>query len=228
MLQDRAFADELMDDPDLPAETYEAVLADLARVNRATWAYRPTLQFLKRAVGRRRAFSVLDVGFGQGDMLRRIAAFARARGQAVRLVGVDLNRNSIAAARAATPLHTAIDFRHGDYADLAGEGWDCIISSLVAHHMNPAQLSAFLRFMDAEAQAGWFVNDLHRHNFAYRAYPWLARLLRVHPIVRHDGHVSIARAFRRSDWAAQLDTAGVAGARVRRIFPFRLCVEKVV
>ena len=66
----RAIADEQMDAPDLPAEIYRDVLADLAKVNRAAFAAWPTLAFLKRALGDRRRFKLLDVGFGQGDMLR--------------------------------------------------------------------------------------------------------------------------------------------------------------
>ncbi|MCT2558409.1 methyltransferase domain-containing protein [Tsuneonella sp. YG55] len=227
MLADRAIADELMDDPALDARTYAAVLHDLARVNTLTLARRPTLAFLRRAVGGRSRFRLLDVGFGDGDMLRAIAHWARRRGIEAELVGVDLNPRSVAAARAATPGELAIDYRTGDYADLAGAGWDCVISSLVAHHMSRQELLAFLRFMDREAAAGWLVNDLHRHGFAFAGWPLLAGLMRWHPIVRHDGHLSIARSYRPGEWSPLLAEAGVEGARVYRQFPFRLCVEKL-
>ena len=108
----------------------------------------------------------------------------------------------------------------------AKQGWDVILSSLVAHHMTHDQLIAFLRFMDAEAQAGWFINDLHRHGFAYLGYPLLATLARWHPIVRHDGQLSIARSYRPAEWPALLAEAGIEGATVARVFPFRLCVAK--
>ncbi len=227
MLGERLIAEELMDDPALDAATYHEVLHDLAKVNTVTLARRPTLRFLHRAVGERRAFSLLDVGFGDGDMLRAIADWAASRGIEARLVGIDLNPRSASAAARATPSDMAIDYRTGDYADLSGEGFDCIVSSLVAHHMTQAQLVAFLRFMDTEARAGWFVNDLHRHGFAYHGYPLLARLARWHPIVRHDGRMSIARSYRPGEWAPLLARADVRGAQVKRIFPFRLCVEKL-
>lgn len=226
MLAERADAEELMDDPALDAETYTAVLCDLARVNTLTLARRPTLNFLSRTIGSRAKFKLLDVGFGDGDMLRAIARWARARGVAAELVGIDLNPRSVAAARAATPPDLAIDYRAGDYADLAGEGWDVVISSLVAHHMTRVELVRFLRFMEREAAAGWLVNDLHRHALAYWGWPLLARLMRWHPIVRHDGRLSIARAYRRAEWPPLLAEAGVEGARVYRQFPFRLCVAK--
>ena len=227
MLAERLIAEELMDDPALPPATYDAVLKDLAQVNRVTLAHRPTLAFLDRAVGKRRSFSLLDVGYGDGDMLRAIAAWAEKRGIEARLVGIDLNPKSRAAARSRTSDGLPIDYRVGDYAELSGEGFDCVVSSLVAHHMTRGQLVAFLRFMDREAQAGWFVNDLHRHAFAYAGYPLLARLFGWHRIVRHDGHMSIARSYRPDEWPPLLAEADVDGVRAFRAFPFRLCVEKL-
>jgi hypothetical protein len=90
--------------------------------------------------------------------------------------------------------------------------------------MSHDELVAFLRFMNTNARVGWFINDLHRHSFAYLGFPLLARLIGAHPIVRHDGQLSIARSYRPDEWPALLTEAGVAGAQVRRIFPFRLCV----
>ena len=215
-----------MDADDLPAATYADVVADLARVNVVTMAARPTLAFLRRTCRPGGRYRVLDVGYGDGDMLRRIARWGERRGIAFELVGIDLNPRSEAAARAHTPAGIAIDWRTGDYADLADEPWDVVLSSLVAHHMSHAQLVAFLRFMQDHARVGWLVNDLHRHGFAYRGWPLLAALFRWHPIVRHDGHLSIARSYRPDEWPPILAEAGITDARIHRAFPFRLCVER--
>lgn len=245
MLETRAIAEELMDAQDLSEADYVAVVHDLARVNTLTMARRPTLQFLSQLhhhVARKQAealrglseagrhapvhLRILDVGFGDGDMLRTIHRWAAKRHVTVELVGIDLNPRSLSAARAATPSDMAIDWRIGDYADLAGQDWDIILSSLVAHHMTHEELIAFLRFMEAEAQAGWFINDLHRHSFAYAGFPLLAWLMRWHPIVRHDGQLSVARSYRPAEWAPLLAEAGISQAVVKRFFPFRLCVSR--
>lgn len=224
-LAERAQGEELMDADDLPADTYAAVVRDLARVNSMTLAARPTLAFLRAHTRPGGRYRLLDVGFGDGDMLRRIARWGARRGVLFDLVGIDLNPRSELAARADTPAALAIDYRTGDYAELADEPWDFIVSSLVAHHMTTAQLVAFLRFMQDHARVGWLVNDLHRHRFAHAGWPLLARLFRWHPIVRHDGHLSIARSYRPAEWQPLLDQAGVA-ARVFTAFPFRLCVAQ--
>ena len=226
-LAERAIAEELMDADDLDAATYAAVVGDLAKVNVVTMARRPTLGFVRRALRNRKRFKLLDVGFGDGDMLRTIARWASKRGVEAELAGVDLNPRSELAALAHTPAEMPIRWLTGDYADLAGQGWDMIISSLVAHHMTHDQLVHFVRFMEAESRMGWLVNDLHRHGFAHSGFPILARAFGWHRIVRHDGTLSIARSYRPGEWPPILAEAGVPDARVYRAFPFRLCVEKM-
>jgi 2-polyprenyl-3-methyl-5-hydroxy-6-metoxy-1,4-benzoquinol methylase len=225
-LRQRIRDEEQMDDPSLDPAIYDEVLKGLGRVNRWTFAARPALAFLARATRGRTGFSLLDVGSGEGGMLRVIARWARKRGLAARLTGIDLNPKSEGTARAMTPVDMPIDYRTGDYRELGR--FDLVVSSLVAHHMTDRQLRDFLRWMEANSDIGWFVNDLHRHGFAYRGFPLLTTLLRVHPIVRQDGQLSIARSFRPGDWRSILADAGVTeGVRVRRYFPFRLCVERL-
>ncbi|MDX3909260.1 MAG: methyltransferase domain-containing protein [Sphingobium sp.] len=214
-----------MDAETLSPATYAQVLAGLARVNRVTMAARPTLQFLGRSGPA--PFRLLDVGYGDGGMLRAIWRWASKRTIACDLVGIDLNPRSEAVAQARHPSGATIEYRTGDYAALSEEPWDFVVSSLVTHHMSDRQRLDFLMFMENVAQRGWFVNDLHRHAFAYYGYPLLARLLGVHRIVREDGQLSIARSFRPGEWETMLAHAGLAGvAQVDRAFPFRLCVER--
>ena len=222
----RSRQEEQMDAETLDPATYHAVLRDLVRVNRWTLAARPTLHFLERAARGLPRLRILDVGFGGGDMLRTIWRWAERKPVEVELVGIDINPKSAAIAQALTPARATIDYRTGDYRDVPGP-FDVIISNLVAHHMADAELRDFLRFMEATAQRGWLVNDLHRHAFAHQGYPWLARLLGVHRIVREDGQLSIARAFRPSEWQALLVEENILAAKVVRRFPFRLCVERL-
>lgn len=226
-LAQRSLAAEQMDDPAMPPEMFEAVLTDLARINRWTMTVRPILAFLNRHVPPGQPFSLLDVGFGHGDALRAIAAWADKRGSAARLTGIDLDPRSEPVARAATPDGTAIDYRTGDAAAVA-EPHDFWIASQVTHHMTDAEVVAFLQLCERRAIRGWMIGDLHRHAVAYRGYPLLARLLRVHPVVRQDGTLSIARSFRPDEWRVLLNDAGIPSeaVKLRWYLPFRLCVER--
>lgn len=217
-----------MDGDAVSQHDFTACMADLAQVNTVTLARRPTLAFVADALARIPGVPlILDVGFGAGDMLRAIAVMLRKQGRAARLVGIDLNPRSEAAARGMTPAALEVSWRTGDaFAWPEGDPPDLVISSLVTHHMDDDEIVRFLAWMDATARHGWFVNDLHRHAFAWHGFTAMATLARWHPFVRHDGPLSIARSFRRSDWDTLLARAGVTGATVEWRFPFRYCVAR--
>ena len=225
----RSDAAELMDTDCTDEADYARCLRDLSRVNTATLARVPTLAWLDRAVRRRapgEAVSVYDVAYGHGDMLRAVARWARRRRRPVALRGVDLNPAAAGEARAASS-GLALDLQTGDVlATVPGSAPDYIISSLFTHHLTDAQLVDFLRWMERHATYGWFVNDLHRHPVPYHGFRLLAWAMRWHRFVRHDGPVSIARAFTRAEWERLLAEAGVPGTIVWR-FPFRLCVSRL-
>jgi SAM-dependent methyltransferase len=227
----RAVDPELMDrEPIAPADL-SACLRDLAAVNTLTLARRPTLAWLAAATKgwpRGASFTLLDVGCGYGDMLRAVAAWAQRRGFAARLIGIDRNPASAAAARAATE-GGAIAYHTGElFAYRPAESVDFIVSALFAHHLSEAELVRFLRWMEATAARGWFVNDLRRSRISYQGFAVLARAARWHRFVRHDGPLSIARSFREADWERLLCGANLPRAQVviRRRFPFRLCVGR--
>lgn len=211
-----------MDDAGLDPAIYAEVIADLARVNVVTRAQPPTLAWLERRCRGRDAFRLLDVGFGHGDMLRAIARWAQANHLRAELVGIDLNPRSAPVAAAATDPALGIRYLTGRAESLDWQP-DLIISSLVAHHMGDDELVAFIKWMDARSRVGWLVNDLHRHWAAWIGFRALASVFRWHPIVAHDGAVSVRRAFTRADWVRLLAEARVA-AEVRWHVPFRWTV----
>ena len=227
----RATDAEWMDGADVSPDTFAACVASLARVNTVTLARPPTLAWLTRAtrsLGPNAAFRLVDVGFGDGDMLRAIRRWATRRGFRADLIGYDLNPRGAAAANARTDPASNIAFRTGD-AFACPEPIDFVVSSLTAHHMTDGELVAFLRWMEATSRRGWFINDLHRHPLAYHGFKVIAWIGAFHPFVRHDGPISVARAFRRADWLGLLKRAGIAPAAVNIAwrFPFRLCVGRL-
>lgn len=225
---------ELMDTEPVPFEEFRDCLVDLARVNRMSFAYRPTLAFFDRLLARvgplDRPLEIVDVGSGYGDMLREIDGWASRRGVEVSLTGIDLNPWSRRAALEATPAKRRIDWITADAFEFEPpRGIDVVVSSLFTHHLPDPAVVRFLRWMDANARLGWFVNDLHRHPLPYHFFRHFARLAGLHRFVRHDGPVSIARAFATSDWqrllaAAEIDAQSV---EIEWMMPFRLTVARV-
>ena len=229
----RSDAPELMDTECVEFEEFRDCLRQLEALNRWSLAYRPTLAWLKRAATAtgRGPVSILDVGSGYGDMLRRIRGWARARGVAVELVGIDLNPWSERAAMLATPDgDRAIRYETGDVFALAPDRrFDLVISSHFAHHLDDSGLVRFLRWMEERAERGWFINDLHRHWLPYWFLRGLFAVGRFNRLVVHDGPVSVTRSLTRRDWEDALARAGIdrSAVEIRWCMPFRWGVGRL-
>lgn len=226
----RASLSEWMDEP-CEYEEFRECLRDLERVNRMMGAYRPTLQWLEQfAETGGEPLHIVDVGCGGGDMLRRIEAWARRRGLAVRLTGIDLNPHAARAAREFSNNDSSIEWITGDaFSYQPSAPISLVISSLFTHHLPNSEIIRFIIWMERVAQRGWFINDLHRMRAPYYGFKALAWLMRWHRFVRHDGPASIRRSFLREDWdrycaAANLTSGDV---RIREVRPARLCVARV-
>jgi len=230
----RADLIEMMDQP-CSYEELRACLHDIARVNRLTFAQRPTLGWLEGLVASHPVSAapplrIVDVGCGYGDTLRKIDRWAAKRGVSVKLTGIDLNPDAIRAARAATPPSQKIEWLVGDaLADHTNGPIDVVICSLLTHHLTNLQIVMFLRWMEQTARRGWFIDDLHRKPVPYHLFRLWARFANWHPFVKNDGPVSIRRSFVAEDWQRLCAAAGVAAESVSitEHRPARLCVGRV-
>ncbi|MDP9039704.1 MAG: methyltransferase domain-containing protein [Acidobacteriota bacterium] len=227
---------ELMDGPCAYPEL-RACLHDLSRVNRLTFAYRPTMNFLARATAAHSPvplripapLRIVDVGCGYGDTLRRIESWAGRRRLPVKLLGADLNANAIRAAREATSARSSIRWFAGDVTECAeARDADLIVCSLVTHHLREPEIVSLLRWMERTARVGWFICDLHRRPVPYHLFSTLMRGPWWHRFIRPDGLASIRRSFLPEDWQRLCAAAGVGQAvSIRAYRPARLCVERL-
>jgi 2-polyprenyl-3-methyl-5-hydroxy-6-metoxy-1,4-benzoquinol methylase len=199
---------ELMDS-DCSYEDFRGCLRSLEQVNRWLLGYRPTLAWLERLPRERHEpVHIVDVGSGGGDLLRQIAGWARRRGIAVQLTGIDLNPYAARAAAQSTRKELRIVWVTGDALVYRPEKpVHIVMSSLMAHHLEDEEIIALLRWMEATAQVGWFINDLERSEWSCRMFEWLGGMVEWHRFVRHDGPVSFRRAFREEDWLRLLAAA---------------------
>jgi SAM-dependent methyltransferase len=220
---------ELMDG-DCSYEDFRGCLRSLEQINRWLLGYRPTLAWLNRLPhGLSDPIHIVDVGSGGGDLLRKIAGWARKRGTHVQLTGIDLNPYATRAAAESTPTELGITWVAGNALEYQPEKpVDIFVSSLTAHHLEDEDIIALLRRMEATAQTGWFINDLERSKWSCRMFQWVERMVRWHRFVRHDGPVSFRRAFREEDWVRLLAAAGVPREAVtlEHWRPGRLCVGR--
>ena len=220
---------ELMDG-DCSYEDFRDCLRSLEQINRWLMGYRPTLAWLKKLPhGLRLPVHIVDVGCGGGDLLRQIAGWARSFGIAVQLTGIDLSPYAARAAAESTPKELGITWVTGNALVYRPEKpVDIVVSSLMAHHLEDEEIVALLRWMEANAKVGWFINDLERSGRSSRMFGWVERIAGWHRFVRHDGQVSFRRAFREEDWVRLLEASEVPrqAVTVEHWRPGRLCVGR--
>jgi hypothetical protein len=93
---------------------------------------------------------------------------------------------------------------------------DIVTSCLTLHHLEPVQAVAGLREMKTAARIAVVVNDLLRHRLSL-GLVWLAtRLMRCHPISRHDGPLSVRRSYSRGELRTLAERAGAQRLTIRK------------
>ncbi len=203
----------------VPPAARDASLADIDRLNAWFGGYALTLRALDRLVLRApatRRLLVVDVGGGRGDFARRLIEHARRNGWAVHVVVVDRDPDLLAVARRGAPPGlllvraeaTALPFRKASVG--------IVTMSLTLHHMEPDAAVTSLVEMSTAARCAVIVNDLWRNRLSL-ALVWVAtRVLRCHPISRHDGPLSVRRAYSPDEIRGLAAKAGIRPPRIRR------------
>ena len=213
-----ADARERLDGPLSPAAR-GATLADLDRLNAWFGGYALTLSRIRRVAARLppgRRLVVADVGGGRGDLAVHVARWARRAGRPVRVLVLDTDAATLALARRRTAAYPEITVVQADATALPlREGAaDVVVAALTLHHLDPDAAAACLAEMRAAAPLA-VVNDLLRTRTSL-ALVWLAtRLLWLHPVSRHDGPLSVRRAYSPGELAVLAEKAG-GRARIRR------------
>jgi ubiquinone/menaquinone biosynthesis C-methylase UbiE len=211
---------ELLDGPVSEADL-AATLADVERLDAWLGGHALSLARVRRAarrIPRERALVVVDVGGGAGGFARRVVRWARRRRRRVRIVLVDRDGATTALARRACARYPEIVMVCADATalPLGVATADVVHAALVLHHLDAENAVAALAEMARVARARVVVNDLARTRTAL-ALVWLAtRVLATHPVSRHDGPLSVRRAYDAAELLDLFHKAGVSGATVRR------------
>ncbi|HEX4032442.1 MAG TPA: methyltransferase domain-containing protein [Terracidiphilus sp.] len=225
----RAQLTELMDEP-CGRDVLRGCLRDIGKVNRWFLGYRPLFAWLNSMRSAMRGtIRILDAGCGDGDCVRRIARWARSRGIAVELIGLDINPDAIAIAAEAEAPRSNIEWVAANIFDYTpSKPVDLVVSCLFAHHLTDEEIVRFLAWMEDHSALGWFINDLTRAAVPYHLFRVFTKFAGLHPFVQHDGPVSIARAFRPQDWERYCGAAGLRNgqASICGYTPARLCVAR--
>lgn len=211
---------EKLDDPTLPYEEVERSLRDLTRINRLLRGALPLKRTLLPRLGRwGRPRLVLDVGTGMGEVAWDVARAAGRRGAPLKVVGMDAKLRHLVIGRAAgaPQLRVVGDATALPFRDRAVE-WS--FSTLFFHHFDEEANRQVLEGMVRVSRAGAMVIDLRRSRLARWLLVYLGLpLFGASEVTRHDGRISMERAW--SIPEVRNLAEGLEVAELRRRFPFR-------
>jgi len=215
-------AREHLDGP-VPRADRDASLADIDRLN--TWFGGHALTIgavrrLLRTASARPCPVVVDVGGGRGDLAGRLARDARRSAQRIRIVILDRDLEGLVLAAAACDTYPEIVRVCADASALPfrEEGVDVAVSSLVLHHLSPEAAVASLEAMRAASRIGVVVSDLLRTRLSWVLVVLATWLFARHAISRHDGPLSVRRAYAPDELRVLCEKAGWGHVVIRR-FP---------
>jgi hypothetical protein len=219
-------SDEILDDPAISSEEMYRSLEDLALVNRWWGSARALERFLLRET-RRRGIQrpvLLDVGAGSADVSRRLAHSLARAGHPAKVFPCDVQWRHLAAGRRMTgdalPAVCA-DVFSPPFGD---KSVDWIVSTLFFHHFSPEENARLLAAFARIARHGFALLDVTRHLVPLVFISVTGRLLFKTRVSLHDGIASVRQAYTPEE-ARRIAQDAVPGARVERIFPFRILVS---
>jgi SAM-dependent methyltransferase len=209
---------ELLDGPLDDEAGLRGNLRDLGRLNRWLGGTAASQRALDRLLaGRTVPHTLLDVGTGAADIPIALQERGTRRGRPLRVTGVDSRQEVLDAARAIDPrLVRTPDLElvvsDGGRLPWPDRSFDVVHCSLFIHHLEPSEALAFLREAARVARLGVVVNDLVRARHHWIGARMLLPLMTRNRFTRHDGPLSVRRAYTRMELRALL-----AGAALRPI-----------
>jgi ubiquinone/menaquinone biosynthesis C-methylase UbiE len=225
---------ELLDGPLDDQAALVANLRDLRRINRHLGGIDVSAAAIEALAAHRDELTMIDVGTGGADIPIGLIDRARARGRRLRVVGVDSRPEVLAAAVLANPAITATDgleLHVGDGRSLRypDRSFDVAHASMVIHHLDPDAAIGALREMGRVARLGVVINDLQRSRLGWIGAWLIGHLLTRNRLTRHDGPLSVRRAYRSSEMIDMLRAAGLIPVRtVRGAFGQRYAIAALV
>jgi ubiquinone/menaquinone biosynthesis C-methylase UbiE len=170
------------------------------------------------AAGRRRGLRLLDVASGSGWLIRVLSSDAAAAGSGAGAVALDSGTTALERARlgrfgeggvaACRADARRLPFRSGSF--------DVAVCTGFLHHLEAPELAPFLGELDRVCRVGWWAEDLLRSRSLWLCALIGAALASRNPLTRHDGPLSVRRAYSLGELRRAAEASGVEGVRVER------------
>lgn len=195
---------EIMDDFDLEGAELKEALDKIAKINQFLGGNKLTLQgltILLKNADKAAEIVIVDIGCGNGDMLRYIAEFGIQNQYNFKLIGVDANAFTINYALELSKEYSNISYKCMDIFDKAFEDikYDIILATLTLHHFENQKIISLLKVFYKNSRFGIVINDLHRNIIAYRLFQLVCFVFSLNTMSKNDGLTSILRGFKKQE-----------------------------
>jgi 2-polyprenyl-3-methyl-5-hydroxy-6-metoxy-1,4-benzoquinol methylase len=222
----RSYEKELLDRDDIPFADILRNMEELNNVNHLLGGHRITCEGVsyileKTPVYKEKEWLICEIGCGNGNNLAVLYDWCRRKKINATFIGIDINPSCIAAADPAKTGGNTI-YITSDYASVVFDRKpDIIFSSLFCHHFTDIQLIKQLQWLQKHSAKGFFINDLHRHPFAYYSIRYLTKFISKSYLVKHDAPLSVLRGFSKNDWFGLLKRSGFDNFYIKWRWAFR-------
>lgn len=194
---------EIMDDLEMNGDLLIKTLDQIAVINKWLGGNGLTIDGIKTLLLNHpndKKISIIDLGCGNGDMLREVAEFGQKNGYKFKLLGIDANQATIDYAIQLSADFPEITYKKEDVLSKEFEThtYDIALCTLFLHHFEDKVALTFIKTLLKNAKIGAVINDLHRHRLAYYLFKLLTLFIN-NDMVKTDGLISILRGFKRKD-----------------------------
>jgi ubiquinone/menaquinone biosynthesis C-methylase UbiE len=217
LLNVRSTAREFLDADQLDALELRKNLREMAMLNRLPGGVGDSVRAVERLLGEQNEATVLDVGTGSGDFVKRLR-----RRRHVEVIASDVRSEilEIAARNLAGTNNVSLLQADARAIPLSDGEVDIAHASLLMHHFDPDDAIVALAEMRRVSRLGVVINDLRRGVLPFAMTAAAVLALSRGAYTRHDGVLSARRAYT----LAELDTlaarAGLKRAhRSGRLWP---------
>lgn len=198
---------EIMDDFNLHGPELEKALTGIARINQLLGGNKLTVNAVDEIVsakGKDKRIKILDLGCGNGDMLRALSKLAERKGYNFWLTGIDANAFTVQNAKNLSVDYPEISYACTDLLDpnFVPEECDIILFTLTLHHFTDEQILVLLKKSAQHARLAIVVNDLERSRISYILFSIISKVFRLSKMNDTDGKLSILRGFKRKELKA--------------------------
>ena len=203
----RTNAPEIMDDFSLEGHLLLDALDKIATINRWLGGNKLTLKGVEKLIQntpKETSICIIDLGCGNGDMLRSLAQYALKSQRNFRLIGIDANPFTLNYAKESSKDYTNIEYLSEDIFEFDFQDYpiDIALCTLTLHHFKDEQIIKIMQTLNRNANIGIVVNDLHRNTIAYRLFQLICFLFQLNPMSKEDGLTSILRGFKKKELIA--------------------------